>query len=239
MAPVSTARSVLPPTKSMLASRDRKTVGEDLRNARVANIREQKIAVDADHCTKRAFSRAFISHLFGGSPQETFSRPRQDLIDRHGYDGFMCLNTSYNPNAPGERGAAGLFFSLGAPRETPRKHEKVFLRTGANLWMYLGDYEMVRTEPLSSFEYRSLNQNVTNTWTSKAMDKGWALHIRASIRLRRNLRREPTTEELKAFVDKAGQNSNLAAVEIHEIKDAFRTGKEVCYRIVTFHAARN
>ena len=55
------------------------------------------------------------------------------------------------------------------------------------------------------------------------LSRGWGLKIRTRIGLRRELRREPTAEE----VDKALEKGKVSNVTAENIADAFSRGKEV------------
>lgn len=108
-------------------------------------------------------SRMFMSHLYGGNVQETFPRPRKELLEIHGLDDFMYLHPHYNPHAPERPGAPGLFFAT-SDDELPGewvKTQRLFVRIVSGLWQYLGQYKMRPAPLLTKEEWASQSSKVT------------------------------------------------------------------------------
>ena len=97
------------------------------------------------HIAEFGFSRAYISHLYGGNPQDVFPPPSREKVEWHGLDDWAFLSLEWNPHAPTRPGFSGLYFTMdGAAtcdeRETLEHVKRTFVRLGPNRWIYLGQY---------------------------------------------------------------------------------------------------
>ena len=91
------------------------------------------------------FSRAYISHLYGGNPQDVFPPPSRDKVEWHGLDDWAFLSLEWNPHAPTRPGCSGLYFTMDSAatcdeRATLEQVKRTFVRLGPNRWIYLGQY---------------------------------------------------------------------------------------------------
>lgn len=92
-----------------------------------------------------------MSATFGGAPQGTFPTIKPSRVEEHGYDDFMYLNLTFNPNAPQLPGEAGLFFTAGSSEGRKEEVNRVFIRRAENSWLYVGQYRKLPREPLLEF----------------------------------------------------------------------------------------
>ncbi|KAG5650077.1 hypothetical protein H0H81_000854 [Sphagnurus paluster] len=106
----------------------------------------------------------------------------------------MFLNITYNPYAPQRPGYPGLFYRTHAT-ELPKIH-RVFIRVKDRVWLYIGQYELVRSEPLTVQEWAVTSEQTKKKWASQISKQLWGQEVRTRIALRRSLRREPTAPEL-------------------------------------------
>lgn len=98
--------------------------------------------------------RLFLSHEYGGSPQETFPNIRKDKLREHGLNDFMCLNLDLNPCAPATPGAPGLFFTTHwGPANPWPKIQRVVCRLSSGKWLYQGQYKLAPSESLTKEEW--------------------------------------------------------------------------------------
>lgn len=104
-------------------------------------------------------TRAFMSNVYGGSPQTAFPRPSADKIAEHGMNDFMFMNTDFQPQAPEVPGAPGLWFN---PNENGdigkfRVFTKINMAKPNNKWLYVGQYDVRLANPsrLSMQEWRA------------------------------------------------------------------------------------
>lgn len=106
-------------------------------------------------------SRLFLSHEYGGSPQDTFPSIRKAKLEEHGLDDFMCLNLDFNPCAPATPGAPGLFFETHwGPTGPWPKIQRVICRLSAGQWLYQGQYRLAPSESLTKEEWAQESQRV-------------------------------------------------------------------------------
>ena len=62
--------------------------------------------------TYRTITRAFLSAVYGGSPQVMYPTPRKAKVREHGISQFLCPNLLYNPHAAAMPGKPGLLFAV-------------------------------------------------------------------------------------------------------------------------------
>ncbi|KAG5643239.1 hypothetical protein DXG03_001288 [Asterophora parasitica] len=148
-------------------------------------------------------SREFISDVYGGNSQSTFPSIAPDKLHHHGYSDFMFLNITFNPYAPQRPGFPGLFYRS-RTTNLPKFH-RVFIRIKSAAWLYLGQYELVRTDPLTTQEWAASSKQA---------------HIRVRIALRQIIGREPT----EAAVNSGIQDGS--GVEPEDVKSALDNGEE-------------
>ena len=105
--------------------------------------------------TPVSISRLLMSKNFGGSSQGLCpSIDRQ----RHAHDyefAFPGLET--NPHAPYNPGEPGLLYRTTDDVPWGERTVKLLVRFNRNDYRYLGDYQTIRTTPLSQDEYRNLS----------------------------------------------------------------------------------
>ena len=65
---------------------------------------------------------------------------------------------------------------------------------------------------------------VRNTWTREICRQGWALDVRARVRGRIDLGREPTEAEVEEIIS----NKRFTATVPDEVMKAYNCGEEVC-----------
>ena len=112
-------------------------------------------------------TRQQLSYEYGGSPQDTFPRPRAELLARHGRAHFMCINFLWNPHAPARPGTGGLFFGHVLWPDDPYRNgffqdvQTVFVRLRSGAWQYIGEYEMSHRTPLSAVQFQVLHSKVS------------------------------------------------------------------------------
>ncbi|CDO76339.1 hypothetical protein BN946_scf185011.g3 [Trametes cinnabarina] len=160
-------------------------------------------------------TRDKLSKRYGGSPMDTFPRPRPEKVAEHGYDNFMCINLLWNPNGPQVPGHGGLFFTTCPNLEdlggwTLDAH-------GAR------DYEITAAAALTAEQWLALPIKVRSCWTKNIWKKDWALQTRARIHLRRSLVREPTAEEAQHAISGKEKYDHIRP---DIIDDAFVAGEE-------------
>ncbi|KAG6907589.1 hypothetical protein DXG01_008309 [Tephrocybe rancida] len=162
--------------------------------------------------------RTFTSSIYGGNPQQTFPKISKANYARHPYRDFMFINLTLNPYAPQRPGHAGLFYRTRAsalPQEL-----RVFIRIDDNVWLYLGQYELIPAAPLTKQEWATKSNETKKEWCERTSVTDWGKETRARIALRWALRREPTPEEVEEAGDGAG-------VSKEDIRNAFDRGEEV------------
>lgn len=108
----------------------------------------------------RPVTRPFISKMYGGSSQATFSTISDDKRKERGHDyhGFLCPMASWNPYQPQIPGQPGLFFYLGEDKWDVQW--PVFVSAQPNEWLYVGDYEGHHVEPLTAAEWHTQSAEV-------------------------------------------------------------------------------
>ena len=122
------------------------------------------IALDAA-LLGETFTRPFISSLFGGGVQNTFSTTGDSFLKAHPgvkKRRFMNLKLDWNPHAPQVPGAPGLFFGGGSADWTQGAIETVLICLEPGHWLYVGEYQMGRTNSLSVEEWKSQSTAVSS-----------------------------------------------------------------------------
>lgn len=117
----------------------------------------------------KSVSRKDLAARFGGNPQTLVQRPRDSLVLRHGYTHFICPMLSVYPHVPQIPGAHGLLIRT----QTSTKEEDELFNQGAGRrhkvvvgltpkeWLYMGDYEIKKSNPLSKAEWWGASQTVS------------------------------------------------------------------------------
>ncbi|KAF5390996.1 hypothetical protein D9757_003981 [Collybiopsis confluens] len=181
-------------------------------------------------CQWRAFSRRFISSVFGGGLQDVFPRIGGSHLARHGRTNWMFLNNcTYQPNAPNGPGKPGLFYdSLPfSPDDQDDTIQHFFFCLGPNEWLYAGDYQMFVAESLTQTEWVMQTPSFKSRWANALHKDGWGKTVRVMIHLRQRLGREPTNEEISAACAETNSYHHTTAEMIEE---AFNQGSR--YRIL-------
>ncbi|KAG6835874.1 hypothetical protein H0H93_013788 [Arthromyces matolae] len=141
-------------------------------------------------------SRKFTSNVYGGNSEATFPTLSPNKEALHPYRNFLYLNLDHNPYAPQRAGYPGLFYRTGSTIEL--KEYRLLIRVKPSIWMYLGQYEMVPSAPLSASEWNANGKKTKESWIKKVMADTGRVDIRSRIRLRKTLLREPMAEEVEA-----------------------------------------
>lgn len=151
----------------------------------------------------------------------------------HGFGDWMGPNIEQHPFLPARPGWPGLILQLDDNREEwqPEGGDtfRVVLRKEPNSVEYVGQYEMVRLGDITGDEWKKQSDRVRGRWT-QIVGGGQLWHDTvACIALRRNLKKEPSTQELKRYTSKltAADYSELAKDLKEEIDDAFSNQEEV------------
>ena len=131
-------------------------LSEDVVNRRIALIAPYEVTLDPairDITT----TRTFTSKQWGGNTQSTFPQIRADMFARHGLRDFMYLNLYFNPHAPQQPGAPGLFFASSTHPEAWEwpETERVLVRLKPNRWLYVGQYRCTPAASLTPEEWKS------------------------------------------------------------------------------------
>jgi len=99
-------------------------------------------------------TREFLSHHYGGNPQETLPSISAKRVAIHGINDFMFPNLDFNPHAPEVPGAPGLFFEAqGCPADDWPKVQRVITRIDSGRWLYIGQYQMTPNPSLTKEEW--------------------------------------------------------------------------------------
>ncbi|THH02224.1 hypothetical protein EW026_g616 [Hermanssonia centrifuga] len=203
-----------------------------------------QIPLDEEYTTFM-FRREYISHLYGGNTQAMLPDIAPDKIALHGVNDFMMITLDFNPHAPVNPGDPGLFYRVIKARkwsrctardllaaeqneeeeEKGKEHtpERLFVRICNNLWMYMGMYQLIPIDSLSTEEYCLQSPVNKREWTNQIMDKKGAKGIRARIALRSRLGREPTLSEVRKAVN---DRALLDSVTPVQIESAYSKGEE-------------
>ncbi|KIM42723.1 hypothetical protein M413DRAFT_444394 [Hebeloma cylindrosporum] len=166
-------------------------------------------------------SRDFMSSTYGGSMQATCPKISKRKLAQHGKDNFTYLHPDYHQHAPEVAGSSGLFFNH-SPGPDWEGLQRVFTRIESNKWQFMGMYEFKSCASLSKEEWKRQNERVRNTWTREICRQGWARHLRARVRGRIDLSREPTEAEVEEIVD----SERYRTTTPEEVMKAYNCGEE-------------
>lgn len=101
-------------------------------------------------------TRAFMSKVYSGSPQDAFPKLPAKQIAKHGLSDFMFMNTDFQPQAPS---APWLWFNLSenGNKGICRVFTKINIAKPNNKWLYVGQYDVRLANPslLSMQEWRA------------------------------------------------------------------------------------
>ncbi|GLB33213.1 hypothetical protein LshimejAT787_0100980 [Lyophyllum shimeji] len=196
-------------------------LGSILRRVDALNLQPFPLDLNAD-LLDFTVSRDFITDTYGGNTQDTFPKiGEKGRGAHHNYRNFMFMNALYNPYAPQRAGFPGLFYRSRIT-DLPKVH-RAFIRIKAGMWLYLGQYELVRSQPLTRAEWATSSKQTKETWSEHISKKKWGAEVRARITLRRQLRREPTVEELEQAIGHGVGNG----VTSDDVRRALDDGEEV------------
>lgn len=146
--------------------------------SRLKHLKDPVFPVDSRIPTalkEKTVMRTEISAKFGGNAHTLVHRPRDSRVDQHGYTHFLCPMLSSDPHAPQFPGAHGLLLrsSSGECNElflknSARRH-KVIVGLAPINWMYMGEYEMTRSKPLTIAEWMDVPRAVSMSCRIKIM----------------------------------------------------------------------
>ncbi len=110
-------------------------------------------------------SREFFSHHFGGAPQGTCRSSGKKFLQDHPEArrrDFISLKLTWNPHAPSIPGAPGLYFGAGAEDDWTEDMSplSMLIFLGSGQWLYLGEYKMGKTAPLTTREWKAQSRLV-------------------------------------------------------------------------------
>ncbi|KAG6910185.1 hypothetical protein DXG01_012634 [Tephrocybe rancida] len=163
--------------------------------------------------------RRFTSDVYGGSLELVFPKIGKDKRALHPWRGFMFINHDLNPYAPQRAGHPGLFYRTG--QDVVLKEYRFFIRVqcaNRNVWLYLGQYELVPSTPLTPEEWVANKDKTKETWMKRVITVEDYLHIRVRISLRKTLGREPTAEEV--------DECDGSGITLEDIRLAYDKGEE-------------
>ncbi|KAF5371502.1 hypothetical protein D9615_009588 [Tricholomella constricta] len=180
-------------------------------------------------------SRKFLSSVYGGNSQSTFPSISPDNRARHDYHNFMFLHIEYNPFAPQRAGFPGLFYRI-RTTDLPEIH-RVFIRIDDGIWLYIGQYQLVQSDPLTPQEwaassikarrhpphlfqyqrYLTRDKQTKNRWCNHISQQVWGAEIRVRIALRKALGREPTPEECENAI---GGGAGVTSLDVRAALDS-------------------
>ena len=120
--------------------------------------------VNLDEAIRRVrVDRSFMSSTFGGGAVALYPK----ISDRsrrqkggHSYH-FLFPNPKFNPDAPKQPGEPGLMCRMRDMIEWDGLIVKVLVKQASKAFLYMGDYESTRAEPLSHLEFQALPQAVS------------------------------------------------------------------------------
>ncbi|KAF7793972.1 hypothetical protein EIP86_005096 [Pleurotus ostreatoroseus] len=183
----------------------------------------------SDHIRNILVTREFMSATYGGSAYAFYPKigPERRAVLGHNHH-FLFPNLMHNPHAPQRPGQPGLLCRSGNEAPWGDSPMKVLVRIRENMWWYMGEYQTVKTEPLSRAEFARLDDKTKRTWaaTIRKRRKRHDVEIRARIALRRRLEREPTEEDLRNAL---ATKSKFEEISEDDIVQAFEEGHERIY----------
>ncbi|CCL98679.1 uncharacterized protein FIBRA_00681 [Fibroporia radiculosa] len=205
-------------------------IGHALLNADIIQARLLAMSVQSYPVTVRptlrdiTVNRKFMSQVYGGSPQSMC--PSINMKNRtHRFRNFLFPTLMLNPHAPKEPGEPGLLLRVTKDAAWQPGDQKLLVGLRQGTYRYMGEYTMVRAEPLSREEYKSLPANAKREWAGEILRRRKDKGLRVRIILRReNPGREPTEQEVKEAI--GDTNNEYRNVNEAEIIRAFKTGQE-------------
>lgn len=118
-------------------------------------------------------TRAFISDVYGGSPQGMLPPISEKYVRKHKMNDFMFPDLVHNPYLPIQPGHPGMMFRLPDELDKDRGWEdttegkerrtdvqRVFVKLAQNEWVYVGQYAMSRMQNLGIAEWRAQGPKV-------------------------------------------------------------------------------
>ncbi|TDL19456.1 hypothetical protein BD410DRAFT_752131 [Rickenella mellea] len=177
-------------------------------------------------------NRKFLSNVYGGNMQSTWSYPKDEFVQQHGIKSFACLTLEYNPHTPQRPGAPGLYFGHSHLLTWPGPPEElVFTRLSSADWLYQGKYKFIRCNPMTESEYCLQPTSFRDLWSMNTQKSKWGTYYRASILCRKELReqgldRKASKDEIEVRIGAITANKSLDTVTIKQIDDAFACGEE-------------
>ncbi|KXN88485.1 hypothetical protein AN958_07151 [Leucoagaricus sp. SymC.cos] len=169
-------------------------------------------------------TRAFISSIYGGNPQETLPRMGKKFLAQHGLDDFMFPSLDYNPEAAQIPGAPGLFFGAGEPAQEWAPIQRVITRINSGAWLYVGQYSFTPTESLTLEELYDQPARFHTTWSREICVKGWGQDIIRRVAARKRFRCTRPTKEQLEIIEASGEYRDVTP---EEVQAAFLKGDEV------------
>ncbi|KII83367.1 hypothetical protein PLICRDRAFT_47258 [Plicaturopsis crispa FD-325 SS-3] len=176
------------------------------------------------------FSRDFLHDVVGANTRRTFPKVAQKHVDRHGFSNLnlMCINLYFDPRAPQTTGAPALFFNPFDRRDRGDEWpvtQTVISRIERNHWQVMGQYKLSRAKSLTAIEWRSQPPSVKLTWATEIRSRVWGKRIRARMVLRKEIRREPTKQEVDIALDNR-RDLFKNQVSVEEVMAAYNDGDE-------------
>lgn len=108
-------------------------------------------------------TRKELTAQFGGSSYTLLQKIAPERTAVHGYKRFLCPMLEMNPHAPQVPGAHGLMFRSGDDDDVfggeggggkvGSRKEIVLVGIGGGKWLYMGEYELQKSDSLSTQEY--------------------------------------------------------------------------------------
>ncbi|CAL1706699.1 unnamed protein product [Somion occarium] len=200
------------------------TLDETSRGHRLDGVATFPVQTE-EHISSVTVTRQFLSTKYGGSPQGLYP-----IIDRrahkHNYHLFFPTLQN-NPDAPRKPGDAGLLYRTIPQVPWGNQTLKMFVKLKANNYLYMGDYQIIPTTPLSQEEFQRLPLKTKRAWARLILSRSKERRIRARILLRKKLDREPTQGEVSTFVSQYPRDR--FAVSIDDAVDAYSCGQETFY----------
>ncbi|KAF8465245.1 hypothetical protein BDZ91DRAFT_232036 [Kalaharituber pfeilii] len=121
-----------------------------------------------------AFSRHVISAVLGGSTQNTFCQPDMRKPRQYAVPGYWCVKPALNPNLPVHPMGNAVLHVLSSEVGRLGQDYPLFIRRGANEWLYYGTYHTEGYYYLARKGWiAEWDENDRETWASHIMEKKW------------------------------------------------------------------
>ena len=111
-------------------------------------------------------TRKELTAKFGGSSYSLLQKISPERTAVHGYKRFLCPTLEMNPHAPQVPSAHGLMFRSGDDDDVfggdggggkvGSQKEIILVGIGEGKWLYVGDYELQKSDSLSRDQYLSI-----------------------------------------------------------------------------------